>query len=130
MFVSEAVVVVIDVETEETAAASFEAVDEIASVVGAGGEDCSAAGPEGVDGVSFSSAAPDTRREDGGALSGVVFVDAESTCCRIRSETVAGVTLSMKVKAGSRRTVVGAEAGGWSSWSGGRGRLDAESINF
>ena len=111
--VSEAVVVAIEVERVEAAVTSLEAVDEIASVVAEGDEDVSGAGSEGLDGVlSFSRPASDTGREDNGALSGVVFVGAESICCRIRSETVAGVTLSMKVKAGRRRTVVGAEAGG------------------
>ena len=40
-----------------------------------------------------------------------------------------GVTLSIKVKAGSRRTVVGAVAAGWASFSRGRGMLDAESMS-
>ena len=113
--VSEAVVVAMEVERVEAAVASLEAVDEIASVVVEGEEDVSDAGSEDLDGVSFSSPASDTGREDLGALSGVVFVGAGSICCWMRSETVAGVTLSMKVKAGRRRTVVGAEAGGWSS---------------
>lgn len=114
-FVSEAVVVVIAVEMVEAAVASLEAVDEIASVVAEGEEDVSGAGSEGFTGVSFSSPVSDTGCEDWEALSGVVFVGAESICCRIRSGTVAGVTLSINVKAGRRRTVVGAEAGGWSS---------------
>ena len=113
--VSEAVVVVIEVERVEAAVASFEAVDEIASVVAEAADDVSGAGEEGLDGVSLSSPTSDTGREGFGALSGVVFVGAESICCRIRSGTVAGVTWSMNVKAGRRRIVVGAEAGGWSS---------------
>ena len=59
-----------------------------------------------------------------------MVVGAGLMCWRMRSGTVLGVTLSMNVKAGSSRTVVGAEACGWSSWSGGRGMFDAESINF
>lgn len=49
---------------------------------------------------------------DMGARRGVVVVGAELMCWRIRSGTVAGVTLSMNVKAGRRRTVVGADADG------------------
>ena len=60
----------------------------------------------------------------------MVVVLVELMCLRIRSGTVAGVTLSIKVKAGRRRTVVGAVAAGWSSCSGGRGMFEAESISF
>lgn len=65
-----------------------------------------------------------------GGWSGVVVVVVGLMCVRMRSATVDGVTLSMKVKAGRRRIVVGAVAGGWSSWSWGRGMFDADSINF
>ena len=47
-----------------------------------------------------------------GAPRGVVVVGAGLMCWRMRSGTVAGVTLSMNVKAGRRRTVVGADADG------------------
>lgn len=66
----------------------------------------------------------------GGRESGVVVVGAGLMCWDISSLTEAGVTLSIKVKEGSSRTVVGAEA----EWSccgfGGMGMLDAESISF
>jgi len=65
-----------------------------------------------------------------GTRRGVVLVGVGLMWWRMRSGTVAGVTLSMKVKAGRRRTVVGAEGAGWSSWSWGRGRLEAESMSF
>lgn len=65
-----------------------------------------------------------------GARRGVVVVGVGLMWWRMREGTVAGVTLSMKVKAGRRRTVVGAEAAGWLSWSSGRGRLEAESMSF
>jgi len=66
----------------------------------------------------------------GGARRGVVVVGVGLMWWRMRSGTVAGATLSMKVKAGRRRTVVGAEATGWLSWLSGRGRLEAESMSF
>ena len=50
--------------------------------------------------------------EDFGPRRGVVVVGAGLMCWRMRSGTVAGVTLSMNVKAGRRRTVVGADADG------------------
>ena len=66
----------------------------------------------------------------GGRESGVVVVGAGLICWNISSSTEAGVTLSIKVKEGSSRTVVGAEA----EWSccgfGGMGIFDAESISF
>lgn len=66
----------------------------------------------------------------GGRESGVVVVGAGLMCWNISSSTEAGVTLSIKVKEGSSRTVVGAEA----EWSccgfGGTGIFDAESISF
>lgn len=65
-----------------------------------------------------------------GGWRGVVVVGLGLMWWRMRLETVSGVTLSMKVKAGRRRTVVGAEAAGCLSWSSGRGRLEAESISF
>lgn len=48
--------------------------------------------------------------EDGGRASGVVVVGARLMCWDISSSTEAGVTLSIKVKEGSSKTVVGAEA--------------------
>lgn len=69
-------------------------------------------------------------RRGGGVRRGVVVVGVGLMWWRMRSGTVAGVTLSMKVKAGRRRTVVGAEAAGWLSWLSGRGRLEAESMSF
>lgn len=65
----------------------------------------------------------------GGRESGVVVVGAGLMCWDISSPTEAGVTLSIKVKEGSNRTVVGAEAE-WSCWGfGGMGIFDAESIS-
>lgn len=58
-----------------------------------------------------------------------MVVDAGLMCWDISSPTEAGVTLSIKVKEGRSRTVVGAEA----EWSccgfGGMGIFDAESIS-
>lgn len=58
-----------------------------------------------------------------------MVVGAGLMCWVISSPTEAGVTLSIKVKEGSSRTVVGAEA----EWSccgfGGMGIFDAESIS-
>lgn len=65
----------------------------------------------------------------GGRESGVVVVGAGLMCWDISSPTEAGVTFSIKVKEGSSRTVVGAEAE-WSCWGfGGMGMFDAESIS-
>lgn len=68
--------------------------------------------------------------EEGGRESGVVVVVARLMCRDISSSTEAGVTLSIKVKEGSNRTVVGAEAEWSYSGFGGMGMLDAESISF
>lgn len=58
-----------------------------------------------------------------------MVVGAGLMCWVISSPTEAGVTLSIKVKEGSSRTVVGAEAE-WSCWGfGGMGIFDAESIS-
>ena len=48
----------------------------------------------------------------------------------IRSFTEVGVTLSMMLNEGKRRTVVGRSGTGWAEWSSGRGMLEAESISF
>ena len=54
--------------------------------------------------------------ELGSGMMGVVVVGAGSMYWWMRSGTEEGVTLSMKVKAGRRRTVVGWGPGGWSWW--------------
>ena len=72
----------------------------------------------------------EVEEEDGGRESGVVVVVARLMCRDISSSTEAGVTLSIKVKEGSSRTVVGAEAEWSCSGFGGMGMLDAESISF
>jgi hypothetical protein len=64
--------------------------------------------------------------EDGGFESKEVFVGAELITCFIRSGTEEGVTLSIIVKAGRRRTVVESSTAG----SEGRGMFEAESISF
>lgn len=88
------------------------------------------------EGVSFVELDEDLGSDSGvdgtgfGEVRGVVVVGAQLICWRIRSGTVAGVTLSTNVKAGRRRTVVGAEAAGKSSWFCGSGMFEADSINF
>lgn len=57
----------------------------------------------------------------------MVFVGAVLMCCEMRVGTVAGVTFSIILKAGRRRTEVGSELV-W--WIDGRGMLEAESISF
>ena len=62
--------------------------------------------------------------------SGLVVVGAVEMYDLINSGTLEGVTESMKVKAGSRRTVVGCWPLGCSwEWEG-RGMLEAESMSF
>lgn len=61
---------------------------------------------------------------------GIMVVGAVLMWWVIRSGTESGVTFSMMVKEGRRRTVVGAEAGGGSSSVPGTGMLEAESIIF
>ncbi len=65
----------------------------------------------------------------GGWSRGVDVVGAGETWAVMSWRTVAGVTLSMKVKAGRRRMVVGRCFGGEGSWEG-RGRSEAESMSF
>jgi hypothetical protein len=62
----------------------------------------------------------------GGFEMAEVFVGAEFITCFIRSGTEVGVTLSIIVKAGRRRTEVEFSVDGWV----GRGMLDAESMSF
>lgn len=82
------------------------------SVMAEGADEVSCAGSGFIGGVSDGGSVSGAGGGGLGALSGVVVVGAGSICWRMRSGTVAGVTLSMNVKAGRRRTVVGAEAGG------------------
>lgn len=64
--------------------------------------------------------------EDESFESKEVFVGAELITCFIRSGTEEGVTLSIIVKAGRRRTVVESSTVG----SEGTGMFEAESISF
>lgn len=63
---------------------------------------------------------------DGGFERGEVFVGAELRTCCIRSGTEEGVTLSIMVNAGRRRTVVESLTAG----SVGRGMFEADSMSF
>ena len=64
-------------------------------------------------------------------VSGEVFVFAVETTSVRRVGTLAGVTLSIQVKEGRRSTVVGVSStDNEAECESGRGRLEAESINF
>lgn len=63
-------------------------------------------------------------------INGVVFVGARLTCWVMSSGTEEGVTLSIRVKEGRRRTVVGADAEWSCSGFSGTGMFEADSIIF